>query len=127
MKSHVTIPAQFCDELNQQFLNVSNQTVQPIVSRVSFEDSGYSFDFELSREEIFALSRLHEVWQSSLDGTVPATFSFIARTPLEAFELTFSSEDLGQVFFVVDKVRAGAESVPLIGEVAAVPFLGAAA
>lgn len=117
LKLPVEIPAQFAGDLAARFVAMPSMDVRGISGTLVL--SGKPYVYLVTADEIFALTRLHEHWQS--EDEVKGTFEMPARGvhPTETYILTFGPDDLKWLFFTVDKVISGADPVPLLGTILA--------
>jgi len=112
-KLPIEIPAHFAADLAARFVAMPSMNVEPVSGTLTLQGKPYAY--YLSTEDIFTLTRQHEQWQSDEENKVGGILEMIVSGAGEAYTLLFDPSDLGWVFFTIDKVISGADSVPITG------------
>lgn len=108
---NVSFPPCFAESITHAFLAIPNRTFMPFDTQVMVEDEEYLVPIEAP-----LVLRLMDLQQSYISGTLPTDVEVLLKTSSpRPLELYLQYEDLDSLFYVIDKVLAGAESVSLDG------------
>jgi len=109
-RTAVSFLPDFCQALAHALMRFSSGHFEEIATHVAI--SGEIWYVQLSHAQIYSFALLHE------RGAIPESTRIVLEAQRQAQRLTLQLEagDLQAVFFVCDKINAGAAAVPLIGE-----------